>query len=335
MKGIPVKEFMATMGFFSASLGENCTYCHVAESSGDWARYADDNAHKVTARRMIAMVGGINKSFFGGRRVVTCYSCHRGGEHPETTPSLADLYGPVRLVEPDQLSQQAPNAPAAEQVLDKYLQAIGGAQKVAAITSLTATGTYEGYTGGKSPFELFAKAPNQLTTVAHTGNGDNTTTFDGRNGWVAAPVTDVPAAIMELTGGDLDGARLDAQVLFPATIKQALTQWRTGFPISIDDHEARLVQGTRDGKFPVNLYFDSKSGLLVRTVRYADSPVGLAPTQVDYSDYRDVNGVKMPFKWVTTWLDGRSTTQLSEVQANAPVAAAKFAKPAPSAAPKR
>ena len=83
----------------------------------------------------------------------------------------------------------------------------------------------------------------------------------------------------------------------------------------------------------MNLYFDTQSGLLVRQVRYADSPVGLSPTQVDYADYREVAGVKMPFKWTVSWLDGRSNTELSEVQPNVAIDAAKFARPATPARP--
>jgi hypothetical protein len=119
------------------------------------------------------------------------------------------------------------------------------------------------------------------------------------------------------------------ELSFPARIKQALTQWRAGFPASIDDREVQIVQGTSDGRYPVNLYFDSKSGLLVRLVRYTDSPVGLAPTQIDCSDYREVAGIKMPFRWTVTWLDGRSTTELNEVQPNVPIDPAKFGKPTP------
>src|SRR6202521_6302084 len=83
LKGIPVSEFMATMGFFSASLGFNCTGCHTTESLGSWEKYGDDIPVKRTARRMIQMVNTINKENFGGRRVVTCYSCHRGGGRPK------------------------------------------------------------------------------------------------------------------------------------------------------------------------------------------------------------------------------------------------------------
>jgi photosynthetic reaction center cytochrome c subunit len=331
LKGIPVNEFMATMGFFSASLGENCLYCHVTESAGNWDRYADDNANKKTARRMIVMMSAINKTYFGGRREVTCYSCHRGGDRPRVTPSLADLYGPPRPEEPDELLKEGPDKPTADQVLDRYVEAVGGAQRLAGLTSFIAKGTYKGsFTDvEKRPLEIFAKAPNQRTTIVHTLAGDTTTVFDGRAGWTAAPATDSPVQVLPLTGGDLDGARLDAELSFPSRIKQALKQWHVGYPATIDDREVQVVQGTSDGRYPVNLYFDTKSGLLVRLVRYADSPVGLGPTQLDYADYRDVAGIKIPFRWTVTWLDGRATIELTEVQANAAVDAAKFARPAP------
>src|SRR5258706_16474750 len=145
LTGIPVDQFMATMGFFSASLGENCTYCHVAESGGSWEKYADDNDHKKTARAMIGMMNVINKNFFGGRRVVTCYSCHRGGERPDVTPSIADLYGPPPTKEPDQIVEGPAKGPSADQILDKYIQALGGAQRLGSLPSFTAKGTYQGY----------------------------------------------------------------------------------------------------------------------------------------------------------------------------------------------
>ena len=67
---------------------------------------------------------------------------------------------------------------------------------------------------------------------------------------------------------------------------------------------------------------------LVRHVRYNDSPVGRISRQTDYSDYRDVAGVKMPFKWTDTWLDGRDIVEITDVQPNVNIDAAKFAKPA-------
>ena len=118
LKGIPVNQFMETMGFFSASLAADCTFCHVTESGGSWAKYADDNQHKRTARGMIAMVTAINRDNFGGRQVVTCYTCHRGGDRPKVTPSLAALYGAAPPEEPDDAIETVPGGPTAAQVLD-------------------------------------------------------------------------------------------------------------------------------------------------------------------------------------------------------------------------
>src|SRR6266436_8962363 len=112
LKGISVDEFMATMGFFAASLGLNCTDCHISESSGDWARYADDTTLKRTTRRMIQMVNTINAGNFGGRRAVTCYSCHRGTTRPKVIPSLAEQYGTPPPDDPNEIEIIKPAAGA-------------------------------------------------------------------------------------------------------------------------------------------------------------------------------------------------------------------------------
>ncbi len=226
-----------------------------------------------------------------------------------------------------------PKRTSADQILDKYIQAIGGAERLAKLTSFTGHGTYQGYQDEKYPVDVFAKAPNQLSTVIHTSAGDSTTTYDGRAGWIAGPATERPVPLLELTGGDLAGAKLDAALWFPAQIKQALTQWRAASSATIDGHDMQMIQGTGDGRYPVNLYFDSKSGLLARVVRYTESPVGLNPTQIDYADYREVAGVRMPYRVTVTWLDGKSTTEFSEIQPNVPIEAARFAQPARPAAP--
>ncbi len=117
----------------------------------------------------------------------------------------------------------------------------------------------------------------------------------------------------------------------PAASKQALSNWKVGFPVTtIDDKDVNIVQGTGAGKTRVKLYFDDKTGLLTRQVRYADTPVGMVPTQVDYADYREVAGVKLPYHIVITWTDGQSDILLNDIQANVPIDPAKFAKPAPA-----
>jgi hypothetical protein len=346
LKGIPVDEFMNTMGFISASTNYNCADCHVEPKvEGDWSAYAQETPRKAIARRMILMVQDINKNNFGGARVVTCYTCHRNIQGaPKITPSLAEQYGEPPPIDPNEVEirRQAPDASSADQVFDKYLQAVGGAQKAAAITSIVFKGTYQGYAEPKAPVDIYVEAPNQRTMIVHTDGGDRTTTFDGSKGpggtgWMAAPATDKPFPVISYSGGDLDTIRLDAVLSFPAGIKQAVTKPLVGSS-SIDDKDVVVVQGTANGgRSSVKLYFDKQSSLLVRQVSYADTILGRVPVQVDYSDYRDAAaaGVKLPFHIITTWTDGRSDVLLTSAETNVAIDAAKFNQPLPPAPSKQ
>lgn len=328
LKGIPVNDFMGTMGIFSAALGMSCEDCHRSGDSS-WANYAADSPRKQMARSMVVMMATINKTHFGGRQAVTCFSCHRGSDRPKVTPNVALLYDTPPLEDPRDIIEQASSSPSADEVLNKYVEAVGGAARVAGLTSFTAKGTSVGYgpDSEQRALEIFAKAPNQKTTIIHSPTGDSTTTFDGRSGWLAAPHRPVP--VLAVAGADLDGLRLDAELAFPARIKQIASKWRVGRQTSIDQRDVQVVQGTGAGGVTATLFFDAETGLLVRQIRYVESPVGRIPTQVDYSDYREVAGVKLPFKWMLTWLDGRDTIELSEIRANVAIEATRFGKPAP------
>jgi photosynthetic reaction center cytochrome c subunit len=326
LKGIPVDEFMGAMGLFSAATSMCCLECHAP----DWAA---DTPRKITTRRMIQMVNTINQTNFSGRKVVSCWTCHRQSDRPQVTPTLDVVYGEPIYWAPDDLFQQAQGAPAPTQVLDKYIQAVGGAERLARLTSFVGKGSSTLFGGGfKSAFEIYVKAPNQRTTIIHQELGDKTTTFDGRSGWLASAVTPVP--VLDLTGGELDGARLDAELAIPGRIKQILSQWRAALPRDIAGRPVNVLQGTGTGGLTATLFFDEQSGLLTRVVRYANSAMGRVPTQIDFDDYRDVAGVKIPFKWAFAWVSGRDEVQLTEVRPNVAIDAAKFAKPAPAVAPK-
>ena len=333
LKGIPVDQFMATMGFFSASLGMSCEDCHSADDR-NWDGFAADNTRKRMARRMIQMMQKINEDNFGGRQMVTCWSCHRGADAPRIVPDFTVQYGPLIPPDPNAVITQAPLAPMPDDVFNKYIQAVGGAQRAAALTSYTATGTNVGYgpeSADKRQTEIYAR-PTQRSVIIHTSNGDNTTTYNGTNAWYAAPLR--PVAVLPLAGQELEGAKIDAMLAFPAQVRQIAARWRVGVATTIGDKDVDVVQGNTAGGTIVNLYFDQKTGLLARSVRYTDSPVGKIPVQADYENYRDVAGVKIPHTFTMTWLDGRDTFELTQVRANAAIDAAKFAKPAPSTPPK-
>ena len=327
LKGIPVDTFFDVMGMFASSMGEDCTYCHSKEAVFRHEAFADPTPRIARARQMIAMMNVINETNFGGRPMVTCFTCHRGSNSPVTAPRLSLQYGEPDD-DPNVINFPADTRTSADQILDKYLQALGGTAQLARLSSFVAKGTYSGFdTDHKElPVEIFAKAPNQRTWIIHMPEGDSFRVFDGGNGWWAGP--DGPAPIETLTSGNLDRYRLEAIVAFPAGIKQAFSRWKVG-RTAIDDRPVQIVQGTNTGLLPVNLYFDTTSGLLVRLVRWNQTPVGPVPTQIDYDDYRDVAGVKMPFTWTASQTYMQMTIKLSGIQANVPVDAAVFAKPVP------
>ena len=348
LKGISVKEFMETMGFFAAATNKTCTTCHGDASAGSWERYADDPPQKQTARKMMLMVDALNRTYFGGKREVTCYSCHRNAERPRVTPILAEQYGVPPAEDPEDIAGQVPGQPSPDEILDRYVQALGGAEKLAAFTNFVAKGTYQGYDDPtKSPVEVYAKAPSQFSQMVHGAAGASSWVDDGRSVWVAQSELDTPVPLLALTAGDLDGAHVESELYFPAQIKHLLSNLRVGFPISgvmsilpndvgvgVDERELTVLEGTTAAGTKVKLYFDPTSGLLVRMVRFTNLPVGLIPTEIDYSDYRVVSGIKVPFRVNKTWVDGRSVTELSSIEMNVPIDAAKFAKPVPPTTPK-
>jgi len=350
LKGIPVDDFMETMGIMTAAIGFDCADCHVGAGT-DKVDWAADTPRKIMARLMVNMVTTINKNNFGGRQMVTCWTCHRNRDKPQVTPAMEVIYSSPNL-EPDDIITQLPGLPSPESILDKYIQAAGGAQRLAGLTSFVGKGTSVGFGGfgGGGAAEIVAKAPDKRATIVlfkeETGRGDQIRTYDGSTGWVRTPLNVLGE--FQLSGSGLDGARLDAQLSFPGQIKQILTNLKTGSPTSITDldapasqsslqqdvtlgqtHSVDVVQGTATRGVFVTLYFDRQTGLLLRELRYGASPIGRVPTQIDFADYRDVNGIKLPFRITYAWLDGRDSIVLNEIRTNVPIDEAKFGKPAP------
>ena len=329
LKELSVDDFVASMGLITANLGLDCADCH-PNAGTDKADFVIDTPRKVTTRRMVEMVASINRTNFGGVQRVTCWTCHHGRTTPATTVSL-DAWYDAPTIELDDTVRQENGLPTPDQVLDKYIQALGGAERLASLTSVVATGNALGYgdLGGNAEFTMFAKAPNQRATLItykdHPERPASSWSFDGRTGWIKTPRGLLGE--YELIGSELDGARLEAQLAFPGQIKQALANWRGAATRSIGDRDFVVVQGSGPRGFLATLYFDPKSGLLSRMVRYGPSPIGRIPAQVDYSDYRDVDGMKFPFEIKFTWLDGRYTAKLNEVKTNVAIDATKFGRP--------
>jgi outer membrane lipoprotein-sorting protein len=327
LKGMRIDTFFDAMGMFAASMGDDCTYCHSKKAVLDRDAFAEATPRIQRARQMIVMMQTLNKTYFGGEPKVTCFTCHRGAYTPANSPRFSLQYG-TPDDDPNVMNFIADTRTSPDQILDKYLQALGGAGALAKITSFTAKGTYAGFDTGDQeiPVEIFAKAPNQRTWIIQTLDGPSYRVYDGTNAWWAGP--DAPSPIQVQTSGNLDRARLETLVAFPSAIKQAFTSWKVG-RTAIDDLDVTIVQGTKAGLLPVNFYFDNATGLLVRIVRWNETPVGPVPTQLEYSDYRDVAGVKMPFSWVMTQTYMQATINLSDVQPNVAIDAARFTRPTP------
>jgi hypothetical protein len=277
---------------------------------------------------MVVMMNTINRNFFGGQPRVTCFTCHRGADSPEVIPDLALQYGDVPDENPNAIRIFPDARLSVDKIFGRYLQALGGTDRVGTLTSFVATGTYAGFNTGdaKVPIEIYARAPDQRTQIVRTFEGDAVKTYDGRNAWAAEGWRQLP--LMTFTGGNVAGARFEAVMSFPAGIQKAYAQWQATLT-TIDDRDIQLLQGSNPGELPVNLYFDEETGLLVRTVRWSRTTVGTIPTQTDYTDYRDVSGVKMPFHMQVTWTNGRNTIDVTEVRSNVAIEAARFARPAP------
>lgn len=328
LKGIPVDEFMGTMGLFSAALSVCCGDCHTGAGT-DHPDWAADPPRKKVARRMIAMVNTINKENFNGRQQVTCWTCHRGAQAPAQTPPIDTIYADAPyFVPPDVLPAANPataGTPPANQILDTFIKALGSADKLANLKSYTAKGTSMLFGEAQAdPAEIYAKAPNQLTVIVHQRGGDLARVYDGQNAWVMLPLTVVGE--YPLNASAKLGAKLDAQLAFPGGLKDAFKNWKVTYPATINGKDVYVLQTTDDGML-ATFYFDRKTGLLDRVVHDASSAVGRVPTQIDYSDYRPVAGVMMPYQWTYGWVSGREEYKITEYQPNVAIDAARFAQP--------
>lgn len=329
LKGVPADQVFPAMQFITISLGVECEFCHVQGADGKLQFDKDDKKNKQTARKMMEMMFAINKDNFEGHREVTCYSCHRGSAEPKGTPAVMTgdprldmIAAPAEAPKGEGAEAKEPAGPSADQLIDKYVQALGGAAAVDKITSRAAKGTIE--FGDKSfPIDLYSKDPEKRISFTHMPEGDNVTAFNGQEGWLGM----TGHAMREMHGADIDGASMDADLHLATHLKRMFSKVSTRGTEKIGDSTTYVVVGQRDDKPPLRLYFDQQTGLLVRLVRFGETPLGRLPTQIDYADYRLADGVKVPFRWTLARPNGRFTIQLSELKQNVPVDDAKFVKP--------
>jgi outer membrane lipoprotein-sorting protein len=328
LKGIPVDEFNDTMGMFASALLLDCGGCHVGAITYDPAAFAVPTPRIQVARQMVIMTNAINRLYFGGEQRVTCFTCHNGDYFPGQAPSLRLQYSelvddphPMRFF-------AAVGAPPAEEVFARMTETLGGADQLAAITTVTGSGTYVGFDTAHAvvPMEFYAERPNKRTIVAHGAVSDLMWVYDGENGWRYQPDTPVP--LLTLTGTALTGMGFDSMASFPAQYQEAFSDWEVGYG-DIDGDPVEILRGSNpEDRYPVELYVDD-DGVLRRILRWTSTGSGPVPVRMDFSDYRDVGGVLMPYQVVLTWTNGQSTLTFEDLQTNVAIDDAIFGRPQP------
>jgi hypothetical protein len=320
LKDVPPDQLIPAMQFITASLGVECEFCHVRDAFDK-----DDKQTKQTARRMIQMMFALDADQFHGERAVTCYTCHRGSTKPVSIPmvdSTAPYVSEARsAVTP--ASQGRTNLPSANDVIEKYIRAVGGAAAIQNVSSRVESGTVSFGVGSSFPIDILSKSPSRQAMIVHLPAGDSSTVFDGQNGWLkppASPVRDMPQA-------DIEGAKLDADLQFPNNVQKTFQELKVIRTEKLSDHDAILLFATNPSGPPLELYFDRESGLLVRQLRFGSSPLGLNPTQIDYDDYKEFDGIKVPLHLVVTRPNRTLNVHLLQVKQNVPVDDVKFARP--------
>jgi photosynthetic reaction center cytochrome c subunit len=325
LKGIPADELIPAMQFITYSLGVECSFCHV-----EGALEKDDKKPKQTARKMIQMMGAINQATFDTKREVTCYSFHHGSTHPVAVPVVAETgNSPMPAMMLEEHASATPNVPRVEQILAKYVDAVGGASAVGKLITREEKGTIKA-AGRQLPIEILTKTHGKQISIIHLPNGDNITAYSEASGWTST----AHGRARDIAKVEVASARVEADLQLPIHMKQLFSEIKAEKPDRIGDREVYVISGLNAGEPAAKFYFDGQSGLLVRTLRYVNSPLGQNPTQIDYADYRDQDGVKTPFQLTIARPDTRLTIQIDEAKYNVPLDDARFAWPANAPAEK-
>ena len=357
--GQSAEQLRPTMMFFRVALGVTCMHCHVEQRElnmgkieltdsrgkpGWW--YQDpqreiDIPGKQMARMMIKMTAAINKENFGGRQVVTCFTCHRGNIRPVAVASFHATSVPG--LSTDITDSKPVSGVSADEVVDQFIAAVGGVPALQKISTRVAKGTKavnvlfagEGPVGGavtqRAPLavEIHSKTPGMRAIMIRQGNGE-VRSFNGNTGWHQGRNSfDIRHQPRQFRGDELDHEKMEDPYFFALQLKQFVRDMRVERTEKIGGKEAYVVSGRTASLPDVQLYFDRETGLLVRSVALTQTLVGRFANQMDFADFRTVDGMKVPFRWMSTQPAEREayTYQMEQVQNNVSVDDSKFAKP--------
>ena len=317
LKGVPASQLQGAMSFMADSLGVGCSYCH--SKSFD----ADDKPTKQTARKMIRMVFDLNKGsneIFGGS-AVSCFTCHRGKPDPVSVPVITPR--PSRNAGTQTAAAKPETAlPSVEQVLDKYIQARGGEAALAKLKTRFVKGSRVGADGVLVPEELYQKSPDKLLVITSYPNVTFQSGFNGTQPWAR-----------DGRGGDqindqfAEALKREAEFFNAVRLRELYPKMTVVSRAAVGERETYVVSAvTSDGG--EKLFFDAQTGLLVRRYLEFKTVLGPTPVQVDYEDYREVDGVKLPFQ--LRWSNPRYSwgRKVDQIKHNVSMDDGKFNPPA-------
>ena len=341
LKDVPAEQIEATMHFIEAATGMKCSDCHVQEANGQFSFDKDDKRPKETAREMMKIVLSVNHEFFKDNVNVSCMTCHRGAQRPVGQPPFAAMLTPEEVAAMNQPPRGGgpdggqgrggpagrgggrggpPNFPV-DPVIDKYVDAIGGRTAVENLKTLILSGTLSNRAGQNLSFTIEEKLPNKYRESVEaqppTARG-----FDGRAGWAQNG-----AMVSAYVDFRLQDALRIADLGRAANIKDIYKNLRAARGPQIDGKAVVAIAGDVAPNVTETLMFDPDSGLLLRRAIQTKTPIGTLPEQIDYRDYRDVAGVKLPFLIKRSAWDFLDTLKVVDVKPNAQIDDARFAKP--------
>lgn len=341
LKGLPESQLFPEMNFIAASLGVQCGFCHVsqgkdAQGRTNWVWESDEKEEKKVAREMMRMVLNVSKGDYGiSRGQVTCYTCHRGQEHPQSLPTLplaVSGHEPAPGARPAPATANAapganaapPALPTVQQVFDKYVAAVGKPEAVSKFQTQVVRGTVAASQGRTQNFEVTMKGTdNVLLVVENPQGGPVRRALKGATGWVVSP-----RGARALNPNELAEARRNADLLGLVKFKPAQTM-RVAGRRKVGERDAVVVVDRPSESVQRRYFFDAETGLLLRIVTLTDAILNQIPEQVDFEDYRDVDGVKLPFIVRISAIDtfNSRTQTITEVKHGVPVEDTLFDMP--------
>ena len=323
LKGLPESQLIPVMNYMSASLGVRCVFCHVNKDN-KWDFPSDEKGEKATARKMITMVLGINKNSFNGNTEVSCYLCHRGRTSPAGVPQL-----PLPEPSPRPEGGQGPQRealPTADQLLEKYTQALGGSAAIEKLRSRVMKGSVATAAGLELGYELYQSGPDKvLAVITPPQQPPVERGFNGTGGWEKSP-----RGIRDLAPEEVYYLHRYPDLFKDIKLKDQFTRLAVAGKEKINGRDVYVVRGMTTDNRRERLFFDVETGLLLRRSTTTISPVGTIPEQVDFEDYREVDGMKMPFTIRVSAMDPfySITRKFTEIKLNVPVDENRFNKPA-------